>query len=152
MAFLKRYIVDSGATISISCSEINVENKRNFNGTVTFGDEQKLIEKYIGSVSELEYVIYIPGCQFDIISADSLRKQTSGKVVFDGGNNLVSLVKEVDSENTKIIICEKCADGLYWTFDDFSINQLRADNSVLSRDIQLNHSERQLLKHTITPP
>ena len=149
MAFLKRYIVDSGATKSITSSEINLENKRNFYGTVTFGDEQKLIAKYIGSISGLKDVIYVPGCQFDIISADSLGKQTGCKVVFDSGNNSVSLVKEVNSENIDIIIGEKCADGLYRTFDDFSINQLRADNSfiLLSQDIQLNRSERQLLKH-----
>ena len=149
MAFLKRYIVDSGATKSITSSDKNLENKRNFKGTVTFGDKQKLITKYIGSINGLEDVIYVPGCQFDIISADALGKQTGCKVVFDSENNSVALVKEINSENIEIIIGEKCSDGLYRTFEDFNINNLRFENSfiLLSQDIDLNRSERQLLKH-----
>ena len=148
-AFLNRYIVDSGATKSITSRENNLNNKRNFYGTVTFGDEQQLAAKYIGTISGLNDVIYVPGCQFDIISADSLGKQTGCKVVFDSDKNIVSLIKEINSKYIEIIIGEKCSDGLYRTFEDFSINNLRAENSfiLLSQDYSLNRSERQLLKH-----
>ena len=147
---MNRYIVVSGATKSITCSEDNLINKRKYYGLVTYGNGQQLMAKYIGNVGGLNDVIYIPGCNMDILSADSLGRQTGCQVTFDSENGSVSLIKKLEDNYAEIIIGERCTDGLYRTFDNFNISDLRNENSFIllaQEDISLKRTARQELLH-----
>ena len=76
---MNRYIIDTGATKSITSDQERLTNKRKYYGIVTNGDGQQLMAKYIGSIHGLDDVRYVPGCNIDLISADSLSKQTGCK-------------------------------------------------------------------------
>jgi len=147
---LNRYIIDSGATKSITADYERLTNKRKYYGLVTYGDGQQLMAQYIGDINGLEDFIYVPGCNIDLLSADSLSKQTGCKVMFDGEKGYVSLVKNLNDKYVEIIIGERCEDGLYRTFADFNITDLRNKNSFIllaQEDISLRRTARQELLH-----
>ena len=98
---------------------------------VTYGNGQPHMAKYIGNVGELNDIIYIPGCNMDILSADSLGRQTGCQVAFDRENGSVSLIKKWEDSYAEIIISERCTDGLYRTFDRLNISDLRNESSFI---------------------
>ena len=98
--------------------------------------------KYIGNVGGLNHVIYIPVCNMDIIFADSLGSQTGCQVAFDSEKGTVSLIKKLDDNYAEVIICERCTDGSFRTFENFNISDFRNKNSFIllaQEDISLKH-------------
>ena len=57
LAFLNRYIIDTGATKSITSDQERLTNKRKYCRIVTYGDGQQLMAKYIGTINSLDDVI-----------------------------------------------------------------------------------------------
>ena len=51
--------------------------------------------------------------------------------MFDGEKGNVSLIKHLNNKYVEIIIGERCQDGLYRTFEDFNITELRNQNSFV---------------------
>ena len=51
--------------------------------------------------------------------------------MFDGEKGNVSLIKHLNNKYVEMIIGERCQDGLYRTFEDFNITELRNQNSFV---------------------
>lgn len=98
---MNRYIIDTGATKSITSDQERLTNKRKYYGIVTYGDGQQLMAKYIGTINGLDDVIYVPGYNIDLLSANSLSKQTGCKNTFDGEKGNVSLIKNLYNNMSK---------------------------------------------------
>ena len=82
-------------------------------------------------------MLYVPRCNIDLLSADSLSKQTGCKLMFDGEKGNVLLIKNLNNKYVEIIIGERCQDGLYRTYNIPIINNRPKRNvtsNVLFKD------------------